>query len=156
VNFILSLVEAGTQSGGEMALSDKQLKVLLRLEDRVKARQLLDIGRTHPQLPSTWEEEFLTTLVQNTAGLSEKQARVLLRIQDKMTAQAAAGVPVSPLRATRRAMNQHIRHRYRRIPESGLLRPDRIGHGDRSQVEPMPQHPRRITANQVSRMPCRP
>jgi hypothetical protein len=96
VNFIVSLVETGTETRDEMALSDKQLKVLLRLEDRVKVQQLLDMGRTRPQLLSTWEEEFLSTLTQSRAELSEKQAHVLLRIQDKVTAHAEAGVPINP------------------------------------------------------------
>jgi hypothetical protein len=86
VNFILNLAEAGTQTRGEMELSDKQLKVLLRLEDRVKIQQMRDLARSMPERLSGWEEEFLTNLVQCRSELSEKQAHVLLRIQDKMTA----------------------------------------------------------------------
>jgi hypothetical protein len=96
VNFLASLAAAGTQSGGDMALSDKQLTVLLRLEDRLKVQQILDLARGHPGQLSAWEEDFLTTLVQSPAALSDKQVRMLLRIQDKMAPPAAAALSVNP------------------------------------------------------------
>jgi hypothetical protein len=92
VNFLASLAAAGAQSGGEMALSDKQLTVLLRLEDRLKVQQILDQARRHPGRLSAWEADFLATLVQSTAELSDKQVRVLLQIQDKMAASIEAQV----------------------------------------------------------------
>ncbi len=82
MNFITNLAELGTQTHGEMELSDKQLKVLLRLEDRVKVQQTLDVARGKPHLLSAWEEDFLTNLARSQAEPSEKQVRVLLRIQD--------------------------------------------------------------------------
>jgi hypothetical protein len=97
VNFLLSLAEAGSQTRGEMALSDKQLKVLLRLEDRVKVQQILVWADSHPGRLSAWEMDFLTTLVQRPAALSEKQARVLWRIQDKMMAPAEAAMTINPV-----------------------------------------------------------
>lgn len=95
VNFLLGLAEAGTRTGGEMVLSDRQLKVLLRFEDRVKVQQILDLAHSTPRRLSDWEEKFLTNLVQSQAELSEKQVRVLLRIQDRVTAPAEDGVPVN-------------------------------------------------------------
>ena len=78
-SFILSLVELGAQTDGDTELSDKQLKVLLRLEDRVRVQQLLDLARGDPRL-TAWEEGFLTNLANSPAEPSEKQAKVLLRI----------------------------------------------------------------------------
>jgi hypothetical protein len=83
--FIESLAAAGAQSDGELELSDKQLKVLLRLEDRLKIRQLLDQLRGDPRL-TAWEEGFLLGLTRYQGDLSEKQLRVLHRIQDKVLA----------------------------------------------------------------------
>jgi hypothetical protein len=56
VNFLLSLAEAKTLTQGGMELSDKQLTVLLRLEDRVKVQQILDRAHRHPQRLSAWEK----------------------------------------------------------------------------------------------------
>jgi hypothetical protein len=86
-DFILTLAELGEQTGGEAELSDKQLKVLLHLEDRVMVQQLLDQARGDPRL-SAWEEGFLTNLANSPARLSEKQVRVFLRIQTMFTAPA--------------------------------------------------------------------
>jgi hypothetical protein len=95
-SFILSLVELGTQTDGDTELSDKQLKVLLRLEDRVRVQQLLDLARGDPRL-TAWEEGFLTNLANSPAEPSEKQAMVLLRIQDKFMTPAEIEVhPPTP------------------------------------------------------------
>jgi hypothetical protein len=107
VNFLLGLAEAGSQTHGEMALSDKQLQVLLRLEDRVKVQQILDLARSHPGRLSAWEEDFLANLAQSHSGLSEKQAHVLLRIEAKVTASTGAGVPVNAERRVRSREESH-------------------------------------------------
>jgi hypothetical protein len=80
--FIESLAAAGAAHDGELELSDKQLKVLLRLEDRLAIKQLLDQLRGDPQL-TAWEEEFLLGLTRQQGSLSEKQLQVLQRIQNK-------------------------------------------------------------------------
>jgi hypothetical protein len=87
--FIASLTEMAAQSGGELELSDKQLKVLMRFEDRLAIRQLLDQLRGDPRL-SAWEEGFLLNLTRYRGDLSEKQLRVLWRIQDNLLAPAEA------------------------------------------------------------------
>jgi hypothetical protein len=99
-NFILTLAELGGQTYGEAELSDKQLKVLLRLEDRVMVQQLLDQARGDPRL-SAWEEGFLTNLANSPARLSEKQMQVLLGIQNMLTAPAGTGAdPSAPTRSS--------------------------------------------------------
>jgi hypothetical protein len=80
--FIEGLATAGAAHDGELELSDKQLLVLLRLEDRLAIKQLLDQMRGDPQL-TAWEEGFLLNLTRQHGGLSEKQLQVLQRIQNK-------------------------------------------------------------------------
>jgi hypothetical protein len=81
--FIDNLTDMAARNRGGLELSDKQLKVLMRLEDRLKFRQLIDEMRGDPQL-SAWEEGFLLGLTRHWGELSEKQIGVLLRIRDKL------------------------------------------------------------------------
>jgi hypothetical protein len=86
--FIENLASAGAQSKAALALSDKQLKVLMKLEDRLRIKQLLDEMRGDPRL-TAWEEGFLLSLTRQQGDLSDKQLRVLERLQAKVQAPPA-------------------------------------------------------------------
>src|SRR3954451_1151891 len=75
-DFLASLTATGAESG-ELELSDKQLLVVMRFEDRLALRRLLDQLRGDPRL-SAWEEGFLSSLTRRQSELSEKQRHVLM------------------------------------------------------------------------------
>ena len=64
----------------------------------MKVQQILDLACSTPGRLSTWEEEFLTNLVQDRSELSEKQAQPLPRIQDKMAAPTEVSVALKDKR----------------------------------------------------------
>ena len=87
--FLVSLMTLGDQTQGEAWLSDKQLTVLLRLEDRVKVHQVFERACRHPEV-TAWEMTFITDLAESGVWPSAEQMRIVAQLADKVMAPAEA------------------------------------------------------------------